>query len=74
MNVSDSLSAARFSAALSSLSTANKQPQLALDLILQSVAGLQTAGAAQTLATEAGDRSVQPPAEATSGQIIDIVA
>lgn len=35
-------------AALSSLSTANKQPQLALELILQTVSGSQVVGAAQS--------------------------
>lgn len=47
MNVSNSLSVAQFSAALSSLSSANKQPQLALDLILKSLEGKTVAGAAQ---------------------------
>lgn len=74
MNVSNSLSAARFTAALSSLGAANKQPQLALDLITQSVAGLQNAGAAQSPPeTVTGTASPTIPAGYT-GQLIDIRA
>jgi hypothetical protein len=68
MNVSNSLSAARFSAALSSLSSANKQPQLALDLILKSLEGQPSAGAAQLFQSTVNQ--VQPVA--TADNTIDI--
>jgi hypothetical protein len=70
MNVSDSLSAARFTAALSSLRAANKQPQLALELLVKSLEGLQVAGAAQS---PSQDAAMIDPASGT-GQIIDILA
>jgi hypothetical protein len=46
------LSGYLFTAALSSLDAANKQPQLALDLIVKSFAGLQAAGTAQSSPAE----------------------
>jgi hypothetical protein len=68
MNVSNSLSAAQFSAALSSLSSANKQPQLALELIIQSLEGQPAAGGAQF--SQGTISKVQPAVSADS--IIDI--
>ena len=61
------MSAIQASAGYSVLKAANKQPELALQLLLQT---LQPAPAtAETRAT-----TVQPAAQAGSGQIIDIVA
>lgn len=71
MNVSNNLSGALFAAALSSLGAANKQPQLAMDLIEKSLSGLQTAGAAQSPTTQIA--RIAPVAGAT-GQLIDIQA
>ena len=66
-----SLSAARFTAALSSLKAANKQPQLALELIMQSIGSQQAAGAAHS-SPQPGAKSISPSrVPGFSGSVID---
>lgn len=74
MNVSDSLSGAKFIAALSSLSTANKQPQLALELIMKSLPESQVTGAA--LSSSPPDTQAVAPLSSSgeSGSVVNIFA
>lgn len=75
MDVANNLSGALFTAALSSLNAANKQPRLALDLIVKSSAGLQAAGTtAQSLPAGAAPAAPQAASITGSGRIIDIHA
>lgn len=74
MNVNDSLSGARFIAALSSLGAANKQPQLALDLILKSLPASQTAGAPQSSSPPVAQTGAPLSSSGDSGSIINIFA
>ena len=71
MNVANTLSGAQFIAASSSLKAANKQPQLALELILKSVAAVQTAGAAQSPPPAAMNQPSQVTPTGVAGSIID---
>jgi len=74
MNVNTSLSVAQFIAALSSLSNANKRPQLALYLIVRSAATSQVAGAAQPT-TAPGSEAIAPSlVPGAAGSVIDIHA
>lgn len=74
MNVSESLSGAKFVAALSSLSTANRQPQLALDLIMKSLPAAEVTGAA--LSSPPPDTQTVAPLSSSgdSGSVINIFA
>ncbi len=74
MEIGNSLSAAQFIAALSSLSNANKQPQLALDLIERSVATSQVAGAAQSSAAPGTETIAPSLSPGAVGSVIDIHA
>lgn len=69
MNVSNSVSGVNYPATVSVLKSANKQPELALQLLMQSVSGMQSPQAtAQTAA------SPVPAASGDgTGQMIDIM-
>ncbi len=69
MNVSGSLSAIQYNSALSSLRSANRQPELALELLLKSVESIQSTPRAQS------PQAVVQPSTSTSdiGQFIDII-
>ncbi|MDK9708390.1 MAG: hypothetical protein OEL83_15205 [Desulforhopalus sp.] len=68
MDTSNSISAAQYSAGISILRSANKQPELALELLIQTLAGTQapTPAPADGVPVAAGT--------GTTGQIIDIIA
>ncbi len=74
MDVSTNLSGTLFTAALSSLGTANKQPQLALTLIEKSLSGLQTVGAAQSPSSTVPLAATPKISTKDIGTIIDIRA
>ena len=66
------VSGSSYSGAISLLNSANKQPELALQLLLKSMQTLQVAGGTQSLAT--GPEVAVSAPTATSGQNIDILA
>ena len=72
MDVTQSLSATRFIAALSSLSNANKQPQLALKLIQHAAQTTLAAGGAQSSPQPGAAPSGPSPTPGDSGSVIDI--
>jgi len=74
MNVSESLSGAKFIAALSSLSSANKQPQLALDLIMKSLPATQVTGAALSSPPPGTQAVASLSPSGESGSVINIFA
>lgn len=72
MNISSNYPSLQYAAALSSIRSANKQQELALQLITSTVQGLQDTGGAQTPAKPvAATPSVSPT---VTGQKIDITA
>ena len=68
METSNSISAAQYSAGLSILKSANKQPELALQLLMQTLADTQAQPQTPAGSTPA---SVGPDG---TGQFIDIIA
>ena len=68
METSNNVSAAQYSAGLSILKSANKQPELALRLLMQTLADTQA-----PLQTPAGSTTVSAAPDG-SGQRIDITA
>lgn len=68
MDTSNSISAAQYSAGLSILKSANKQPELALQLLMQTLADTQA-----PLQTPTGSAPASVAPDGT-GQIIDITA
>jgi len=71
MNVANNLSGSSYAASLSLLRSANKQPELALQLLLQSMSTLQAPQAAAQTPAEA---PVAASSGTDGGQIIDIMA
>lgn len=68
MDTSNSISAAQYSAGLSILKSANKQPELALQLLMQTLTDTQA-----PLQTPVGSTTVSAAPDGT-GQRIDITA
>lgn len=69
MNISNSIVSTLYYSALSTLKTANEQPQLALSLIRDSLGGMETVATAQTPVTKVTSSLT---AELQSGRFIDI--
>lgn len=83
MSDSGGMAAIQYRAALSSLISANRQPELALQLLLQTVDGLPSDSSAQSTSTAVHAAAAQqvavvqnpvPLDNSNPGQIIDIVA
>ena len=72
MNVSSTMAMVQAAAGYAMLKSANKQPELALQLLLQSLP-LQT-GQASPANAETPAVTVQPSSPTGPGQIIDIIA
>lgn len=70
MNVANSLSSVQAMAALSSIRSANKQPELALQLLLKSLELAQSGASAQSPTTE----STKVAAPSETGTLLDILA
>jgi len=71
MNISNSYTANQYGATQSILRAANKQPELALKLIMKTAQNLQSAGGMQSAPAAVQQVS---PASNTVGQLIDIMA
>jgi len=71
MNISTSYTANQYGAAQSILRTANKQPELALELIMKTAQNLQSAGGMQSAPATVQQTS---PVSTAVGQLIDIMA
>jgi len=71
MNISSNIAVSQYSSQLSILRSANKQPELALDLIMKTAQSLENANGMQS-----APQNVAPVSSSSStiGQLIDIMA